>query len=394
MKIKILSIVALLPLLFFLMACGNASKENKAALTDKKAALQKLKTEQKKLEQEIAKLDTGSDKAVRAKLITTQELMPQDFLHYINLQGKVDAENTSYITPRGAPGQVKAIYVQQGQYVRKGQLLLKLDDAIIRQSVVAARQGLGGLKTQLALAKTVYERQKNLWDKGIGTEVQLLQSKSNYEGLESSLKAAMENVRLAEEQQKTANVYADVSGIADEVTIKIGENFTGSPMMGIKIVNTSQLKMITEIPENYLIKIKQGTPVVIEVPELNKKINSSVSLVNQSINLNTRSFIAECKIGADKDLKPNQSATVRFLDYVAKNAIVIPVNIVQSDIDGKYVYVAETDSKGKKYAKKKIVVLGELNAETIEIKSGLNKGDQLITEGYQNLYGGQLISNQ
>lgn len=378
---------------FFLAACGSSNKETKASLNDKKAELQKLKDQQKKLEQEIAKSDTNAG-AKKVTLVTVQALAPQDFTHYIDLQGKVDAENISYVTPRGAPGQVKAVYVKQGDYVRKGQLLMKLDDAIVRQSVVAARQGLESIKTQLSLTKTVYERQKNLWDKGIGTEIQLLQSKSNYEGLEQNLKAAMENVRTSEEQLKTSYVYADVSGVADEVSIRVGETFTGSPMMGIKIVNTSSLKVVADIPENYLTRIRKGTTTLIEIPDLDKKINSSVSLVSQSINENTRSFIAECKIGYNKDLKPNQAALVKFLDYAAKNVMVIPVNVVQSDEKGKYVFVMEAGSNGKNYARRKTVVVGELAGELIEVKSGLASGDQLITLGYQNLYDSQLISAQ
>jgi membrane fusion protein, multidrug efflux system len=377
----------------FVTACGSSNKENKASLNDKKAKLLKLKEDQKKLEQEIAKSDTSAN-AKKATLVTVQSLAPQNFEHYIDLQGKVDAENISYVTPRGAPGQVKAVYVKQGDYVRKGQLLLKLDDAIVRQSVIASRQGLESIKTQLSLTKTVYERQKNLWEKGIGTEIQLLQSKSNYEGLEHNLRAASENVRISEEQLKTSYVYADVSGVADEVSIRVGETFTGSPLMGIKIVNTSSLKVVADIPENYLTRIRKGTTTLIEIPDLNKKINSTVSLVSQSIDVNTRSFMAECKIGYNKDLKPNQAALVKFLDYAAKNVMVIPVNVVQSDEKGKYVFVMEAGSNGKNYARRKTVVIGELAGEVIEVKSGLASGDQLITLGYQNLYDSQLISAQ
>jgi membrane fusion protein, multidrug efflux system len=379
--------------LFLLTACGSSNKESKSSLNDKKAELQKLKDQQKNLEGEIAKLDTGAA-AVKAKLIATQTLAPSDFAHYIDLQGIVDAENISYVTPRGAPGQVKAVYVKQGDYVKKGQLLLKLDDAIVRQSVVAAKQGLESIKTQMALAKTVYDRQKALFEKGIGPEIQLLQSKSNYEGLENSLKAAQENTRIAEEQLRTANVYADVSGVADEVTIRVGETFTGSPLMGIKIVNTSSLKVTANIPENYLTRIHKGTPTLIEIADLNKKINSSVSLVSQAINANTRSFVAECKIGYDKQLKPNQAALVKFLDYSVKGAMVVNVNVVQSDEKGKYVFVMEKGSNGKNFARRKSVLVGELYGEMIEVKSGLVNGTELITQGYQNLYDGQLISAQ
>jgi RND family efflux transporter MFP subunit len=190
----------------------------------------------------------------------------------------------------------------------------------------------------------------------------------------------------------TANVYSDVSGIADLVTVKLGETFPG--MGQIKIVNTSSLKVVTNVPENYLTRLRKGSPVVITIPDANKTVSSSISLISQSIDPNQRGFIAEAKIPYDPVLKPSQSAVVKILDYAAANAIVIPVNVVQSDETTKYVYVLVKSSNGKSTAKKQPVVIGEVYGDNVEIKAGLKTGDELITEGYQNIYDGQMISAQ
>ena len=158
-------------------------------------------------------------------------------------------------------------------------------------------------------------------------------------------------------------------------------------------MNTSSLKVTANIPENYLSRIRKGTATLIEIPDLNKKINSSVSLVSQAIDVNTRSFIAECKIGYDKQLKPNQAALVKFLDYSVKGAMVINVNLVQSDEKGKYVFVLKVEN-GKKVARKIPVNIGEFYDAQIEIISGLSAGEQLITKGFQGLYEGQLIATE
>ena len=180
---KILKLSGAAFIAILLVACGASSKEEKGALTDKKAELQKLKSEQsavndkvRKLEEEIAKLDTTA--VSKTKLVSVTPLLQQNFTHYIDLQGKVDAENISYIAPRGTPGQVKELYIKQGDYVKKGQLILKMEDAIARQGVASARQNAEGIKTNLELAKNLYERQKSLWDQGIGTQVQLLEAKN------------------------------------------------------------------------------------------------------------------------------------------------------------------------------------------------------------------------
>ncbi len=390
--------VLLVTTALFITSCGSSKKEKAGDITDKKVEIEKLKNEKakldvsiKKLEDDLAKIDTGAGKATNAKLVTIQPVAVEPFSHYLDLQGRIEAENTSYITPRGMGGQVRAIYVKEGDQVRKGQLLLKLDDAIGRQNVVAMRQSMESVKTQLALAKTVYDRQKNLWDKNIGTEVQLLQSKSNVEGLENQLKTMQENVKLSQEQLGQSNVYSNVSGIAEEVNIHVGETFTGAPTNGIKIVNSSNLKVVTDVPENYLSRIKKGTKVQISIPDLNKNYESTISLVSQSISNITRGFIAEAKVPSGQGLRPNLIAVVKILDYSAPEAMAIPLNTLQTDEKGKFVLVAVQEN-GKTIARKKPVQVGELYGDKIEVKQGLKQGDNLITEGFQALYDGQNIT--
>lgn len=385
MKIVLKNLPILLVVLFF-QACGNSRKEEVGKTNDKKVKLEQLKSEQKKLNAEIASLETDIAKTDtrggtgRAKLVSVMSLVPQKFTHFIELQGKVDAENISYVSPRGGPGQVKEVYVKKGDYVKKGQLLLKLDDAIIKQN-------LSQLETQLAFAKDIYKRQKNLWDQGIGTEVQYVTAKNNVEQTERQISTLKETWNLS-------LVRAEMNGIADEVNIHVGETFTGSPLQGIKIINTNSLKIVTDIPENYMSKVRRGTPVQVVVPDLNNRIiNTTISLISQSINPNSRGFQAEAKIPYNAYLKPNQVAIVKIQDYGAANAVVVPVNIIQTDENGKYTYVL-VDEKGKKVARKRRVMIGEIYGEQIEIKQGLNAGDLIITQGYQGLYDDQLVTTE
>ena len=387
-------------LLLFAMACGDSKKAKEGALGEKKAEVQKLKADYTKmgdqikvLEAEIAKLDTSAAASFKIKLVSVAPVTTENFQHYIDLKGTVDADNISYISPRGMGGQVRAVYVTEGQFVKKGQLLLKLDDAIVRQQIVAAKQGLETIKTQLSFAKNIYQRQKNLWDQNIGTEVQLISAKNNVESLENQLKGADENVKIVTEQLNTTNVYSDVTGIADVVSVRVGEIFSGMAAGGpqIKIVNTSSLKVVTNVPENYISRIRKGSCVEITIPDAGRKINATISLISQSIDPTQRGFMAEAKIPYDASLKPNQTAIVKILDYSAANAVVIPVNLVQSDESSKYVFVLEKQSNGKTIARKKAVTIGEVYGNIVEIKLGLSAGEQIITEGFQNLYEGQSI---
>jgi RND family efflux transporter MFP subunit len=368
--------------LFLIAACSGNKEENKD-LAGKKAELEKLTKERDAIAAKITTLEadiqkmSGGTVAEKAKLVEVTELLNQDFAHYIELQGKITTENVSYVTPRGMGGQVKSIYVKEGDNVKKGQLLLKLEDGIIQQNIKQ-------VESQLSFAKNIFSRQENLWKEGIGTEVQYLSAKNNVESLEKQ-------IDLVKEQLSTTSVYAQVSGIVEDVSIRVGETFMGSPMAGITIVNPSSMKAVVDVPENYVSKIRKGMPVVVAVPDLNQSFNSSISLVSEIINVTSRSFVAESKVGGNKDLKPNQIAVVKILDHEAKNAIVIPVETVQSDEKGKYVYVAVLEGN-KTVARKRTVSIGEFYDELIEVNAGLAKGDKLITKGYQGLYDGQLIS--
>ncbi len=381
-----------------LAACGDKTEGN-GSLAAKKAELDKLKKEHgiitdkmKSLEKEISLLDTSFSREDVAKLVGVADITTQDFTHYIDLQGRVDADDISYISPRLGGGQVKAIYVKRGDFVKKGQLLLKLDDAIVKQQIAASRQNAEAVKTQLGFARDVYNRRNNLWKQGIGTEIELISAKTNVEALERQVKAAEESIKVQQEQQSGTNIYSDVEGIADDVNVRVGELFTGfsGTMPQIKIVNTNSLKIVTDVPENYSGRIKQGSNMEILLPDVNKTFSTSISVSGKVIDPNNRSFRAEAKLPRDPAIRPNQIAQVRILDYSAKNAIAIPVNTVGTDEKGKYVYIAVTEN-GKLVARKKTIVVGELYKALIEVKSGLTAGEKLITEGFQNIYDGQIL---
>ena len=376
-------------LLLLAVACGESRKENNASLASKKAELEKLKKEQttlttkiKALEEAIALLDTSAGMEGKARLIAVMPVAIEDFSHYIDLQGKIDADNISYVAPpNGQGGLVTAVYIKEGDYVKKGQLLLKMDDKVLRQQIKVS-------ETQLMLAKELYQRTKNLWEQNIGSEVQLLQAKTQVEALERSIETAQEQIKLF-------TVYAPAEGVADVVDVKVGELFTGASQLGpqIRIVNNKTLKAVVEVPENYMTRVRAGSPVIVTLPDTDQSFSSVVRRSSQLINPNTRTFTIEASIPGGT-VRPNSVAAVRIKDYSAPNAVVIPVNLVQTDDKGKYVYVVEKDSKGRSVAIKKPVVVGESYGDKIEIKAGLQAGMILISEGYQSVYDKQLVRTQ
>lgn len=381
-------IIVLFVALATLASCGESKKDTVSIITDKKVKLQELKKDQKelneqiaKLEAEIARLDTSS--AGQPKLVAVEALGTGNFTHYVDLEGKIDAVNISYVAPpNGQGGIVKALYVKQGDAVRKGQVLARLDDQMIRQQMEP-------LRAQLSMAEDTYKRTKTLYDQGIGTYQQLLTVQTQVETLRRQ-------IGILQRQASLMTVTAPTSGIADQVNVRVGETFVGvypgnPPLAQIRIVNTGSLKIVAQIPESYLGKIGVGTPIQVVLPNSNNRIiDTKISVAGKTIDPTSRSFYIEAPIPSDPSFKPNQVAVVKVQDYATGNAITIPLSTLQNDESGKFVMVAAKEGN-KMVARKRKVVVGELYGERLEVKSGLQAGDVLITGGFQNLYEGQPI---
>ena len=386
MKIKIVLAIAVSLLTAY--SCNNGAENKKGNVAELKANLEKLKNKRSTLDDDIRKLEEQVNKAdpeaaalKNIKLVEVQPVSIQEFTHYIDLQGRVDADNISYVTPRGMPAQVKAVYINKGDNVKKGQLLLKLDDAVQLQQ-------LEGLKTQLAYAEDIKKRTKNLWDQGIGTEIQLKTAENNVKGLKDQINT------LTSSWQMT-NVTSEVNGYVEQLNLRVGETFTGftGNQPQIMIINSSSLKVVTDVPENYLGKIGKGTPVKITLPDVNLEFNSIISLMNQSVGINSRAVTTESKIPYNSKIHINQVAEVKLKDYSNPKAMIIPLTVLQTDESGKYVFVLAVEN-GKQVARKKKVRVGEIYGEQIEVLEGLQEGDKLISRGYQGLYEGQAVTTE
>jgi RND family efflux transporter MFP subunit len=366
--------------LIMLASCGAKKANTDPALAEKQTELETLKKDRaeldkkiKTLEAEIAALDTAAKEPL-GELVEIAELTYAPFVSYIDLQAKVDASENVTVTPQ-MPGVIEKVYVTEGQAVSRGQLLAELDnDAMIKN--------LETLETQLGFAKDVYNKQKALWDQKIGSEIQYLSAKNNVEMLEKSLAAAKEQLDMTK-------MVSPISGVIDAVDVKTGQ--IGSPgFAGIRVVNSSSLKVKGEVSEAYSAHVQTGDNVKLSFPDLNKEVDSRVSFVSKVINPISRTFTAEAKIASEGIYKPNMIAIMKIADYENAKAIAVDVNLVQQAQDGSYVYVV-TDNGGKMIASRKEVTVGKIYNGIAEIKSGLAAGDKIITVGYQDIVEGQEV---
>ena len=362
-----------------MMACGG---EKKTDLQGKREELAELKSQQvelntkiKTLESEVTKLDPKKVETARVKDVTVSPVSASTFRHFVELQGTIDAKNNVQVSPKSG-GVVTAVYVKEGDQVRAGQAIAKVDDQIMRESMAEVR-------TQLSLANTIFEKQASLWKQQIGTEIQYLQAKNNKEALERKLSTL--NVQLAQ-----STVTAPISGVVDQVSVKVGQS--AAPGVGlVRIVNLSQLKVIAKVSDTYSGSVRKGDPVVIRFPDLNREMKSQISFVSTSVDPLSRTFTIETPLPSDNSLKPNMLAQVKINDQNVANAIVIDQNLIQNTEQGQLVYVAVNEG-GKKVAKAKQIKTGQSYDGRIAVTQGLQSGDQIVTNGYQDLVDGQPIS--
>ncbi|MCI5082487.1 MAG: efflux RND transporter periplasmic adaptor subunit [Saprospiraceae bacterium] len=369
-----------------LVGCGNpeVSEKNPTDLAGKKTLLQQKRQELKalnseidQLEQEIETLSPGVEKPRR--LVTIQQVEKTDFNHFVEIQGSVQANDLISATA-DVSGRIIQLNVKEGQAVRKGQLVAKLDLEQLDKQIQEVEKSL-------ELATTVFERQKRLWDQNIGSEIQFLEAKNNKERLEKSL----ETLRF---QLDKANVYAPASGVVEQVLIQSGEIAApGAPIF--QILNTQQLKVVASVPENYLTAVNIGETIDVRFPAINKEQKARINLIGRTIDPSNRTFEIEAALNnPDRVLKPNLLAIVLVKDYSEQDAVVVPLETVQQEVSGKdFVYVKGTNDNGD-FAKKVYVETGKSYKGDIIIESGLQGGEELILEGARGLAENELIRIQ
>jgi len=368
--------------LAFIVLVASCSKGGGDKVSQKKEELAKLQAEEsaisakiQKLQAELNILDPNKEEE-KVISVTTSPVSSQNFKHFVEFQGRLDAKNNIFVSPQ-VGGAITSLNVKEGDYVKQGQVLATIDNSVMKQSIQE-------IEVQLQTAKVFYEKQKTLWDQKIGTEIQYIQAKSNVESLEK---------RLATSQSQLAmtKVTAPMNGFIDEVRLRAGE--LASPGLGIvRIVNSDNLKVVAQAADTYAGTIKQGDLVTIKFPDLGKETTAKLTFVSQTVNPASRTFTIEASIPKiDPLLKPNMTAVMNVNDQSKSEAIIINRNLIQKDEQGNIVYVAVTEG-GKKVARSRKITTGLTYGGDIEIVSGLQAGDLLITQGYQDLVDGQAVS--
>jgi len=387
------TVIIIFILALTLYSCSGSSEksietiiadENLKEIRAKKSAIMKdqlIITDQlKQLDKAISKLD----KVKKIPLITSITIKDEKFNHYLELQGSVTTKALLILYPEYS-GILTNVYVKEGQWVKKGQILAKIDDGGLNQQ-------LAQFQIQTDLAKTTFERQKRLWDQKIGSEMQYLQSKSNYEAQDKAVK------QLQQQVDKTL-IRAPFSGTIDDILTEQGSVVLQGQSQLMRIINLSNMYIETDVPEKHIAYITKNKSVVVEFPILGIEINSKIRQVSDFINPANRTFKIEIAVpNKDKRIKPNLTAMLKINDYTNDSALLIPQSIISENAIGEqYIYIVKNrNESGEGIAEKRIIETGKSQDDMVEVITGIAIGTEIIIEGARRVNDGQnvkVISN-
>ena len=370
--------ILLLTLSIVLTHCSQ-NTENKDSISPTQTNLEALQAKKDKLTAqinsatlELEKVNNALNKITfneKRVLVTAIELKAVEFEHTIEIQANIKTRQNLDLYPEFG-GKLNRVYVKEGQSVKKGTLLAKVDDAGLQEQ-------LDQIKLQLDLAETTFERTQRLWNQKIGSEIMFLEAKTRYEAQKKQLD------QMKRQLAKT-KIYAPFNGTIDQVFSNEGANVAPGVTPIMMIVNLNSMYVEADIPENYLTSVTKGSKALVEIPVLGQSQNTVIRQTGSYIQPSNRTFRIEAALeNPTKEIKPNLNAKLSVIDYTNSTALMIPRRIVRSNAQGQnYVFVlANPEEENQFVASQQFVELGKTKNEMIEITKGISEGELLIDEG-------------
>ena len=371
--------IIFLKVIFFITINCSSDKESLASAQEKGLDLNGLKFQKeemikqinilkkklKDIDQQILQLDPDE----KLPIVTSYKIIPENFNHHIEVQGNIKTRQNVLLYPEYS-GSLIQIYVKEGQNVKKGTQLAQIDDAGLRNK-------LEQLKIQLNLSKITYERQQRLWDKNIGSEMQLLNAKTTYQ-------SQLESITQLKKQLLKTQIRAPFSGTIDEIIANTGSNLIPGQTPVFRVVNLNNMYVEASIPERYISEIKLSTEAIVEIPVLRKTYSTQIRQIGNFINPNNRSFRVEAPlVNSQNNIKPNLTCKLKIKDYSNPNALMIPLGVIKENSKGdKYIFKLEALNKeGVFITKKTFIELGKKSIDKVEVTKGIKLGELILNEG-------------
>jgi len=320
--------------------------------------------------QEPAKKEVASIK-VKTMAVTTVNALSN-----LRYSGTVEASQTIPLTFQSS-GTVEKVLVQEGDVVRKGQLLAvvnKSDNQNIYNSALAMYEQ----------AKDAYDRMKQVHEQGSLSEVKWVE-------MESKLKQAESQMQISKTNLDKCNLYAPTNGIVGKRNIEPGQSSISS-FAPIELVKIETVSIKISVPENEIGKIKKGLTATFTISALeNKSFEGTITNVGVVADQFSRTYEVKITVNnSNLEMKPGMVCDVLLNTTLEKELVVVPNNAVSKDTEGNsFVYLVSPDNKS---VKKQIVKVGNYQSSGIAILSGLSSNQLIVVEGTEKLSDNSLIS--
>jgi len=361
-----------------LASCNSSESANEgiAQLTARRDSLAgivaKAEGELSQIDLELAALDSSAQWST----VTTLAVGSSAFQHDFDIYGTVKSDQSVTLYPESA-GRIQRVLVRSGQKVSAGQVLVELDNSVVQSS-------LAEIKTQLDLAQTLFDKQKRLWDQGIGSEVQYLQVKTQLEGLQKRL-------ATAQKQAAMASLRAPFAGTIDELFLKAGE-YAAPGMAVARLVSSGGLRLELDVPETYITRLKVGQKIALNFNSIGLQTSASISQVGDFISADSRTFKVNVSLPANSQIKPNMMASAQVVDYSSTGIITVPSRLILQDSKGaNYTYLFVPSKNGLGKVERRDLQLGVSNNDATEVLGGLSLEEQIIDRGIRSVQTGETV---
>jgi RND family efflux transporter MFP subunit len=332
----------------------------------------KAEGELSQIDLELASLDTTA----QWNTVTILAVGSSAFQHDFDIYGTVKSDQSVTLYPESA-GRIQRVLVRSGQKVSAGQVLVELDNSVVQSS-------LAEIKTQLDLAQTLFDKQKRLWDQGIGSEVQYLQVKTQLEGLQKRL-------ATAQKQAAMASLRAPFAGTVDELFLKAGE-YAAPGMAVARLVSSGGLRLELDVPETYIARLKVGQKIALNFNSIGLQTSASISQVGDFISADSRTFKVNVSLPSNSQIKPNMMASAQVVDYSSKGVITVPNRLILQDSKGaNYTYLFVPAKNGLGKVERRELQLGVSNNDATEVLGGLSLEEQIIDRGIRSVQTGETV---
>jgi len=314
-----------------------------------------------------------ADKAGQAQTVTVVAPGRDSVVRAINATGTLAARREIPVGVVGEGGRVLQVYVDAGDWVTQGEVLVSVDRSVQTQQAAALEAQIGVARADLQLAQNELDRAAQLVERGFVSKADVDRKTATRDAARARVSVA--NAQLAETRARNArlDVRAPVSGYVLERNVEIGQTVSAGSGILFRIAKDGQLELQAKLSEDDLAQIAVGIPASVTPVGVDRVFEGNIWQISPMIDAQSRQGLARVALPFDKALRPGGFASVEIKSG-AMTAPVLPESAVQTGREGSFVYIVGKNNK----VQQRLVKLGPVTANGLIIEEGLDGSERVV----------------